>query len=112
MLKLSKRQKTILDMLLEHGLSNAQLAANIGISEHTVKVHLWRLYRRIDVNTRLEASRWWCHNRGDHGHNDDTQELVEALKACCAALELARARAQTAIDKANKKAEEKLKENT
>jgi DNA-binding CsgD family transcriptional regulator len=46
--KLSKRQKQLLK-LLDDGLSNRDIAEQLGISEHTVKVHLWRLFRRLDV---------------------------------------------------------------
>lgn len=52
--KLSKRQKQLMAMLHE-GLSNRDIAARIDISEHTVKVHLWRLFRKLDVNSRTQA---------------------------------------------------------
>jgi DNA-binding NarL/FixJ family response regulator len=53
--KLSKRQKQLLHML-DKGLSNRDIAAELEISEHTVKVHLWRLFRRLDVKSRSQAS--------------------------------------------------------
>jgi DNA-binding NarL/FixJ family response regulator len=53
-LKLSKRQKQLMIMLNE-GLSNRDIAARIDISEHTVKVHLWRLFTKLDVNSRTQA---------------------------------------------------------
>jgi DNA-binding NarL/FixJ family response regulator len=53
--KLSKRQKQLLHML-DKGLSNRDIAAQLQISEHTVKVHLWRLFRRLDVKSRSQAS--------------------------------------------------------
>lgn len=46
--KLSKRQKQLL-VLLDKGLSIHDIADNLQISEHTVKVHLWRLFRRLNV---------------------------------------------------------------
>jgi RNA polymerase sigma factor (sigma-70 family) len=52
--KLSKRQKQLMIMLHE-GLSNREIAARIEISEHTVKVHLWRLFRKLSVNSRTQA---------------------------------------------------------
>ena len=53
--KLSKRQKQLL-VLLDKGLSNRDIADNLQISEHTVKVHLWRLFRRLNVKSRSQAS--------------------------------------------------------
>ena len=53
--KLSKRQKQLLT-LLDKGQSNRDIAETLQISEHTVKVHLWRLFRRLDVKSRSQAS--------------------------------------------------------
>ena len=53
--KLSKRQKQLL-VLLDKGLSIHDIADNLQISEHTVKVHLWRLFRRLNVKSRSQAS--------------------------------------------------------
>ena len=55
--KLSKRQKQLL-VLLNQGLSNRDIATQLEISEHTVKVHLWRLFRRLDVKSRTQATHW------------------------------------------------------
>jgi DNA-binding NarL/FixJ family response regulator len=51
---LSKRQNQLV-LLLNKGLSNKEIAEDLGINEHTVKVHLWRLFRRIDVKSRTQA---------------------------------------------------------
>lgn len=53
--KLSKRQKQLL-VLLDKGQSNRDIAETLQISEHTVKVHLWRLFRRLNVKSRSQAS--------------------------------------------------------
>jgi DNA-binding NarL/FixJ family response regulator len=53
--KLSKRQKQLL-LLLDRGLSNRDIATELEISEHTVKAHLWRLFRRLNVKSRSQAS--------------------------------------------------------
>ena len=53
--KLSKRQKQLL-LMLDRGLSNRDIAEQLQISEHTVKVHLWRLFRRLNVKSRSQAS--------------------------------------------------------
>lgn len=52
--KLSKRQKQLI-VMLDRGLSNREIADELGISEHTVKVHLWRLFRRLGVKSRTQA---------------------------------------------------------
>lgn len=52
--KLSKRQKQLI-LMLDRGLSNRDIAAELDISEHTVKVHLWRLFRRLDVKSRTQT---------------------------------------------------------
>lgn len=52
--KLSKRQKQLI-IMLDQGLSNRDIAESLGISEHTVKVHLWRLFRRLGVKSRTQT---------------------------------------------------------
>jgi DNA-binding NarL/FixJ family response regulator len=55
--KLSRRQLELLK-LLDRGMSNRELAEFMEISEHTVKVHLWRLFRRLAVKNRSQAVHW------------------------------------------------------
>ena len=52
--KLSKRQKQLI-LMLDRGLSNRDIATELNISEHTVKVHLWRLFRRLGVKSRTQT---------------------------------------------------------
>jgi DNA-binding NarL/FixJ family response regulator len=52
--KLTKRQKQLI-LMLDQGLSNREIAEKLDISEHTVKVHLWRMYQRLGVNSRTQA---------------------------------------------------------
>ena len=52
--KLSKRQTQLIAML-DQGKSNREIATDLDISEHTVKVHLWRLFRRLGVKSRTQA---------------------------------------------------------
>ena len=60
--KLSKRQKQLI-VMLDRGLSNREIADELGISEHTVKVHLWRLFRRLGVKSRTQT----VHHARVHG---------------------------------------------
>lgn len=52
--KLSKRQHQLVKMM-DRGLTNAEMAIALGLAEGSVKVHLWRLYRKLGVNNRSRA---------------------------------------------------------
>ena len=78
-IKLSKRQKQLM-ALLGQGLGNAQIAEQIGISENTVKVHLWRMYQRIGVNSRTQAIKWW-HDQSPETSLPNVMMLKAALTA-------------------------------
>jgi DNA-binding NarL/FixJ family response regulator len=41
--------------LMARGLANKQIAAQLGISEHTVKFHLSSIYTKLGANSRTEA---------------------------------------------------------
>ena len=51
---LTSRQRDIL-RLLQQGLDNQAIARRMGLSVKTVEKHLTRLYRQLDVQSRLEA---------------------------------------------------------
>lgn len=53
-IKLSRRQKQLIP-LLNQGLANNEISNILGISEHTVKVHLWRLYKKLNTQNRTET---------------------------------------------------------
>ncbi len=53
-LKISKRHRQLMNMLGQ-GYTNAQMAHRLNISEHTVKVHFFRLYKILGVNNRIQA---------------------------------------------------------
>ncbi len=55
--KLTKRERQILK-LINDGATNADIAAALDVSEHTVKSHLYNVYKKIGVRNRLEASNW------------------------------------------------------
>jgi DNA-binding NarL/FixJ family response regulator len=54
---LTAREHQILGLVAQ-GRSNAEIAKALGITEPTVKGHLWRLYRKIGVPNRTAAARW------------------------------------------------------
>jgi len=53
LIKLSKRQKQLL-ILVDSGLSNEDIANHLDISAHTVKVHLWRFYKKLGISSRTQ----------------------------------------------------------
>ncbi|MBS0454190.1 MAG: response regulator transcription factor [Proteobacteria bacterium] len=52
--RLSKRQKQLL-VMVDRGRTNNEMALALALAETTVKVHLWKLYRKLDVRNRTEA---------------------------------------------------------
>jgi DNA-binding NarL/FixJ family response regulator len=54
---LTRRELEILRLVAE-GLSNAELARMLWVTEQTVKFHLSNIYRKLNVSNRTEASRW------------------------------------------------------
>jgi DNA-binding CsgD family transcriptional regulator len=54
---LSPRELEVLRMIVR-GLSNKQIARELGLSPHTVKRHVCRLFERIGVGSRMEAAVW------------------------------------------------------
>src|SRR5581483_10537725 len=55
--ELTRRELEILQLVSE-GMSNAQLARMLWVTEQTVKFHLSNIYRKLGVANRTEASRW------------------------------------------------------
>jgi DNA-binding NarL/FixJ family response regulator len=53
---LTERESQVLQ-LLARGLANKQIAASLGISEHTAKFHLSSIYNKLGVTNRAEAVR-------------------------------------------------------
>lgn len=52
--KLSKREQQVLDELSK-GLPDKVIARNLGITKHTVRFHLKNIFRKLRVNSRLQA---------------------------------------------------------
>ncbi len=56
---LSPRQSQICSEICERDLTDAQIADKLGVSIHTVGMHLQKIYRKLGVNTRCALSRWY-----------------------------------------------------
>ncbi len=58
---LSRREQEIL-ALVSVGETNDEIAEKLFISRHTVKTHLYKIFRKINVSNRLHAALWAAHN--------------------------------------------------
>jgi DNA-binding NarL/FixJ family response regulator len=54
--ELTQRQRQLMS-LVAMGMSNKEIAANLNLSEFTVKNHIYRVMKQVDAQTRHEA----CH---------------------------------------------------
>ncbi|MET7394021.1 LuxR C-terminal-related transcriptional regulator [Dactylosporangium sp. NPDC005572] len=63
--RLTEREVAVLAVLAE-GLTNAQMARRLHVSERTVAAHLRAIYRKIGVGTRSAATRYALDNNLSH----------------------------------------------
>jgi DNA-binding NarL/FixJ family response regulator len=54
--RLSPRHREVVDLVAK-GLSNKEIAGELGLSRRTVSTHLERLYRRHGFHSRVEVIR-------------------------------------------------------
>jgi two-component system nitrate/nitrite response regulator NarP len=62
--QLSRRERVLLEALSK-GLTNRDLARELGISTNTVKFHLSNLYDKLSVRSRAQAIAFFYANRAD-----------------------------------------------
>lgn len=55
--ELTFRERQILE-LLAYGISNQQIASKLFLSESTVKSHIYKLYKKLDVHSRHDAIKY------------------------------------------------------
>ncbi|MFC0267092.1 LuxR C-terminal-related transcriptional regulator [Kushneria aurantia] len=60
---LTQRELEIL-RLLGTGASNTEIAGQLFVSEHTVKSHLYNIFRKLKVSNRIQAMNWVRQNLG------------------------------------------------
>ena len=69
--ELTQRQRQLMS-LVAMGLSNKEIAANLNLSEFTVKNHIYRVMKQVDAQNRHEA----CHLiRAGESHEENWQTL-------------------------------------
>lgn len=54
---LTQRELEIIG-LLDSGASNTTIATQLFVSEHTIKSHLYNIFRKINVHNRIQAVNW------------------------------------------------------
>ena len=54
---LTPREKQIIELLVK-GLSNQDMANELFVSPHTIKTHIYKLYKKIGVKNRVQALQW------------------------------------------------------
>ena len=59
--KLTDRQTEIL-ALIAVGATNEEIAERLFISPHTVKTHLYKIFKKINVPNRIQAALWAAKN--------------------------------------------------
>jgi LuxR family transcriptional regulator, positive regulator of biofilm formation len=58
---LTSREKEIL-VEIASGASNQEIADNLFVSLHTIKTHIYNIYKKIHVSNRLQATLWAAKN--------------------------------------------------
>jgi DNA-binding CsgD family transcriptional regulator len=54
----SPRQKRVIELVSE-GLTNRDVAEQLGISAGVVRSHLYRIYDKIGISNRVELALWY-----------------------------------------------------
>ncbi len=62
---LTKREKQILN-LSSSGAKNAEIAESLNVSTHTVKTHMYNLFKKIGVSNRIQAINWAKQHLPEH----------------------------------------------
>lgn len=64
--ELTRRELEVLE-LVSRGLQNKSIAAELNLSEHTIKIHLHNIISKLRAHNRTEAAAWYR----DHGPRAD-----------------------------------------
>lgn len=58
--RLTRRELEVLGKM-RVGMSNAELADHLFLSEHTIKSHLYKIYKKLNIESRDQAVEWAHH---------------------------------------------------
>jgi DNA-binding NarL/FixJ family response regulator len=56
---ITRRERHVVSLLVDEGLSNHEIGARLGIDENTVKHYLQRIFMLLGVNNRVQLATWW-----------------------------------------------------
>jgi LuxR family transcriptional regulator of csgAB operon len=48
--------------LLSTGAKNTDIAEQLSLSVHTIKTHIYHIYKKLDVSNRTQAVNWASNN--------------------------------------------------
>ena len=72
-LKLTSKEMQILEFVATGG-TNADIAAQLSISPHTVKTHIYNAYKKINVSNRIEAVKWFHRHAESLSYRSQTED--------------------------------------
>ena len=72
---ISKREKEVVRLVVD-GMSNREIANALGLSEHTVKNYIFRLFEKLGVFNRVELVRYAL------AHQETLEDLPGIREAC------------------------------
>jgi len=52
----TRREKEVLDLIVNEGMGNRQVGNRLGMSERTVKVHVYKMCMKVGAQSRLELA--------------------------------------------------------
>jgi two-component system nitrate/nitrite response regulator NarL len=81
---LTPREREIVG-LLRQGLRNKQIAVEMGITEGTVKIYLFRLFHKLDVRNRFELAQCGCADEMPESPSRSVSQAPTAPRVAAAA---------------------------
>lgn len=55
----TRREREVIAMLVDEGLSNCEIGERLGIDERTVKNHLRKIFFVLGIESRVQLAVWW-----------------------------------------------------